>query len=95
MIASPTTSANLKRSRRATLMVIDPAAAWYCELEVLGLRVRDGESLGAKFQVASLKRDSVDVALKPARFLPTAALTRAEDWRRSERLLAALDEASS
>ncbi|MBV9365580.1 MAG: hypothetical protein JOY89_15175 [Solirubrobacterales bacterium] len=95
VIASPTTSANLKRSRRATLMVIDPAAAWYCKLEVLGLRVRDGEPLGAKFQVASVKRDSVDVALKPARFLPTAALTRAEDWRRSERLLAALDEAAS
>ncbi|MBV9047720.1 MAG: hypothetical protein JOY58_05605 [Solirubrobacterales bacterium] len=40
VIASQTTSANLKRSRRATLMVIDPAAAWYCKLEVLGLRVK-------------------------------------------------------
>ena len=95
VIASPTTAANLTRSRRATLIVIDPAAAWYCKLEVLGLRVRDGEPLAAKFQVASVKRDSVDVALKPARFLPTAALTSAEDWRRSERLLAALDQASS
>ena len=95
VIASPTTSANLTRSRRATLMVIDPAAAWYCKLEVLGLRVTNGEPLAAKFRVASVKRYAVDVALKPACFLPTAALTRAEDWQRSKRLLAALDEAAS
>ena len=95
VIASQTASANIKRSRRATLMVIDPAAAWYCKLEVLGLQAKDGQPLAAKFQVASVKRDSVDVALKPARFLPTAALTSAEDWQRSKRLLAALDDASS
>ncbi len=95
VIASQTTSANLQRSGRATLVVIDPTAAWYCKLEVLSLRVEGEEPLAAKFQIVSVKRDSADVALKPALFMPTAAVSIEEDWKRSKRLLAALDKPSS
>lgn len=95
VIASQTTSANVRRSRRATLVVIDPTAAWYCKLEALSLRAETEGPLAAKFQVVSVKRDSADVALKPARFMPTATVSIEEDWQRSKRLLAALGRPSS
>jgi hypothetical protein len=94
VIASRTTSANLQRSRRATLIVVGTTVAWYCKMEVLALRVEDG-ALAAKFHVASVKRDSAGVALQPARFMPTAAVATEEDWQRGKRLLAALDKPPS
>lgn len=93
VIAGQTTSANLQRSRQATLIVISPGAAWYCKLRVLRFRVVDGEPLAARFEVVSVKRDSAGVELQPARFMPTAAVTAEEDWQQGKRLLDSLAEA--
>lgn len=95
VIAGETTSANLQRSRQATLIVIGPRAAWYCKLQVLALRVVDREPLAAKFGVVSVKRDSADVALQPARFMPTAAVTTEEEWQQGKRLLASIAKPQS
>jgi Pyridoxamine 5'-phosphate oxidase len=90
VIASTNTAANLRRTGRATLIVIGPEAGWYCKLRLLCSEAGEDSLLAASFQVASIKRDAAGVALEPPRFMPTAALPIEENWERSRRMLAAL-----
>jgi hypothetical protein len=90
VIASPNTAANLRRTHRATLVVIGSDAGWYCKLQLLCSSVEEDTVLAARFQVVSIKHDAAGVALEPPRFMPTAALMSAEGWERSSRILAAL-----
>ncbi len=90
VIASANTSANVRRTQLATLVVIGSDAGWYCKLRLLGENAEEDSVLAARFQVASVKRDAAGVVLEPPRFMPTDALTAAEGWERSKRMLTAL-----
>lgn len=90
VIASRHTVSNLRRSGRASLVVIASEAAWSCTLRLARAQAEDDGRLAAAFAIASVKRDAVGVALRPPSFLPTAEIARAEDWARSARMLATL-----
>lgn len=89
VLASPTTIANLRRDGRATLLAVIDDAAIYTKVE-LEHAIEDGDWLGIVCRAASTKHDSLAIELRPATYLPTAAVAEGENWARGALLLAQL-----
>lgn len=90
VVSSTTTSANLLRSRRATLMMIGDLEAIYCKVEVDGEPTIAGRLLGVSLTVTSVKVDGIQIAMRPAQFQVTEFLAQHESWKESAALLARL-----
>jgi hypothetical protein len=89
VVASTRTKANLARDRRATLIAVDGTVAHYAKLHLIA-SIEDGHLLGASFDVAEHKRDSIGIELAPITFRASAALAELEHWSSSARLIRAL-----
>ena len=87
VIVGSTTTANLQRDGRATLVVFGAETATYCKLRAVGAPICDGPWSGFTFEVVAVKQDSADVAMEPSKFLPTHRLSTVEHWDTSRRLL--------
>lgn len=88
VIASPTTIANLQRCGRATLVVFGDTAATYTKLVVNSAQT-SGRWLLVAFDVTTVKRDSIDIPLRPPTCRVNDDVAARENWARSAALLAA------
>ncbi|MQA84110.1 MAG: hypothetical protein GEV03_05640 [Streptosporangiales bacterium] len=85
-VASVRTSANLRRSGKACLIVIDGATAHYVKLRMLRTVEMDG-MLGAASEPVEHKRDSAGIPMEPISFPTSAELAELERWDTSARVL--------
>lgn len=77
---------NLRRSRRATLLVITTKTLHAVRLCVA--RVVEHQDLqGVALSVNGVKADSLGIPLEPIRYIPTEELVRLEHWRTSATVL--------
>lgn len=86
VLASPTTTANLRRRPAATLLVIAGDTAHYLKLRVA--RSSSSAPLAVAFELASAATDSLSIPLTPPRYLVDSSLPVREAWSRSADLLA-------
>jgi hypothetical protein len=86
VLASPTTTANLRRRPVATLVVIQADTAHYLKLRVA--RASSSTPVAVAFEPASLLSDSLSVPLTPPRYLVASSLPVTEAWSASAELLA-------
>lgn len=89
VLASPTTIANLRRDGRATVIAVAQDAAVYCKLTA-EKSIVDGGWLGVRFSVASVKRDGLNIPLRPPGYLVTTDLAGTENWAHSTDLMTRL-----
>ncbi|WP_433667689.1 hypothetical protein ACQP06_28480 [Nocardia sp. CA-136227] len=90
VLASATTIANLRRTGRATLLVIGSSTGLYCKMSLAGAPLERDGLIGFEFTTAEVKYDSAGVDLLCARFRVDAGLMASERWQDSAALLAEL-----
>jgi hypothetical protein len=87
VVASTVSKSNIRRDRRATLILFTALAAYYCKLDVATINEDDG-LLGIVFTVSSTKKDGDEsFHMQAPNYLPTEAIASNEHWTHSRTLL--------